>query len=65
MVGGFGTCGAPINLLNALGVHKPDKLTLVSNDCGLENWGIGLLIGQHQVKRMIASYLGDNKDIEK
>ena len=44
VVGGFGLCGIPANLINALTVHKPTDLTVISNNCGVDDWGLGLML---------------------
>ena len=44
VVGGFGLCGIPANLINALCTHKPNNLTVVSNNCGVDSWGLGLML---------------------
>lgn len=64
-VGGFGLCGIPENLIAAL-VQKGSKdLTCVSNNAGVDNFGLGLLLRSKQVKRMISSYVGENKEFER
>lgn len=65
VVGGFGLCGIPSNLINALVKHKPNKMTVVSNNCGVDDWGLGLMLNQQQIKRMISSYVGENKEFER
>jgi acyl CoA:acetate/3-ketoacid CoA transferase alpha subunit len=45
-VGGFGLCGIPANLINALVKHRPNNLTVVSNNCGVDDWGLGLMLNQ-------------------
>lgn len=63
-VGGFGLCGIPENLINAL-VRKGSKnLTAVSNNAGVDDFGLGLLLQKKQIKRMISSYVGENKLFE-
>ena len=64
LVGGFGMCGVPENLLRALRKKGTKNLTLVSNNAGTENFGIGWLLESKQVKKMIASYVGENKRFE-
>lgn len=64
LVGGFGMCGVPENLLRALRKKGTKDLTLVSNNAGTENFGIGWLLESKQVKKMIASYVGENKRFE-
>jgi len=44
LVGGFGLCGIPANLINALTKHRPNNLTVVSNNCGVDDWGLGLML---------------------
>ena len=46
VVGGFGLCGIPANLINALVDHKPNNMTVVSNNCGVDDWGLGLMLNQ-------------------
>ena len=65
MLGGFGLCGIPENCINAL-VHKGVReLTCISNNAGVDDFGIGLLLQQRQVKKMIASYVGENAEFER
>jgi 3-oxoacid CoA-transferase subunit A len=64
LLGGFGLCGIPENLIAALQRKKSKSLTLVSNNAGIDNFGIGLLLQTKQVKKMIASYVGENKTFE-
>ncbi len=64
LLGGFGLCGIPENLIAALRRKGTRNLTLVSNNAGVDGFGIGLLLGTHQVKRMVASYVGENKMFE-
>jgi 3-oxoacid CoA-transferase subunit A len=65
LMGGFGLCGIPENLIEALR-HKGTKdLTIVSNNAGVDDFGIGLLLQNRQVKKMISSYVGENKLFEK
>jgi 3-oxoacid CoA-transferase subunit A len=64
LMGGFGLCGIPENLIAAVR-HKGTKdLTIVSNNAGVEDFGIGLLLQNRQVKKMIATYVGENKLFE-
>ncbi|MEK5330311.1 CoA transferase subunit A [Lysinibacillus sp. FSL W8-0992] len=63
-VGGFGLSGIPEKAIAAL-QHKGTKdLTVISNNCGVDNWGLGLLLANKQIKKMIASYVGENKIFE-
>ena len=64
LLGGFGLCGIPENLIAALQRRGSKDLTLVSNNAGVDNFGIGLLLQTKQVKKMIASYVGENKTFE-
>ncbi|HXZ11268.1 MAG TPA: CoA transferase subunit A [Candidatus Sulfotelmatobacter sp.] len=65
LLGGFGLCGIPENLIDALRRKGSKNLTLVSNNAGVDDFGIGLLLQTRQVKKMIASYVGENKTFEK
>jgi 3-oxoacid CoA-transferase subunit A len=64
LLGGFGLCGIPENLIAALQRKCSKDLTLVSNNAGVDTFGIGLLLQSKQVKKMIASYVGENKTFE-
>ncbi len=64
LLGGFGLCGIPENLIAALRRKGTKNLTLVSNNAGVDGFGIGLLLETHQVKKMVASYVGENKLFE-
>lgn len=64
LVGGFGMCGVPEHLLRALRAKGTKNLTLVSNNAGTDNFGIGWLLETKQVRKMIASYVGENKRFE-
>ena len=63
-VGGFGLCGIPENLINALREGGAKELTAVSNNAGVDDFGLGLLLETKQIKRMISSYVGENKLFE-
>ncbi|MFC0271487.1 CoA transferase subunit A [Metabacillus herbersteinensis] len=65
MVGGFGLCGIPENLVLALVETKVKDLTVISNNCGVDDWGLGLLLKNKQIKKMISSYVGENKEFER
>lgn len=65
LIGGFGLCGVPENLINALVESKVQNLIVVSNNAGVEDFGIGLLLQRKQIKRMISSYVGENSLFEK
>ena len=64
MMGGFGLCGIPENLIRALLARGTKDLTVISNNPGVDDFGIGLLVKARQVKKMIASYVGENKAFE-
>ncbi|HUO36074.1 MAG TPA: CoA transferase subunit A [Candidatus Acidoferrum sp.] len=64
LLGGFGLCGIPENLIAALVDKGAKDLTLVSNNAGVDDFGIGLLLKSRQVRKMIASYVGENKTFE-
>lgn len=64
LMGGFGLCGIPENLVKALLEQGSKNLTIVSNNAGVDDAGIGLLIANGQVKKMISSYIGENKALE-
>ncbi len=64
LMGGFGVCGIPENLIEALRRKGTKDLTVASNNAGVDNFGIGLLLQTRQVKKMIASYVGENKTFE-
>ena len=61
-VGGFGLAGIPWILIGALLDHGADDLTIASNNCGVDGAGLGLLLESHRISRVIASYIGDNKE---
>ena len=61
-VGGFGLCGIPSTLIGAVLASGIDELELVSNNCGVDDWGLGLLLNERRVRRVVASYVGDNKE---
>jgi len=65
MLGGFGLCGIPENCINALVKKKVKNLTCISNNAGVDDFGIGLLLQQKQLKKMIASYVGENAEFER
>eukprot|EP01080_Neovahlkampfia_damariscottae_P011778 gene11778-5115_t len=65
LVGGFGLCGTPQKLIEALRDQKSKNLTIVSNNCGVDDWGLGLLLQTRQIKRMVSSYVGENALFEK
>ncbi|MEO7312500.1 MAG: CoA transferase subunit A [Chitinophagaceae bacterium] len=65
MLGGFGLCGIPENCIAALVDKKVQRLTCISNNAGVDDFGIGLLLQQRQVKKMISSYVGENAEFER
>jgi 3-oxoacid CoA-transferase subunit A len=65
MMGGFGLCGIPENLIKALHRKGTKDLTVISNNAGVDGFGIGILLESRQVKKMIATYVGENKEFER
>src|SRR5881296_3086613 len=65
MMGGFGLCGIPENLIAALHRRGTTGLTVVSNNAGVDDFGIGVLLRARQVRKMIATYVGENKEFER
>jgi 3-oxoacid CoA-transferase len=65
LVGGFGLCGTPQKLIEAVRDKGVKDLTIVSNNCGVDDWGLGLLLQTKQIKRMISSYVGENATFER
>ena len=65
MAGGFGLSGNPENLITALAKKGVKDLTLVSNNCGTTDEGLGVLLKQRQIRKMVASYVGENKEFER
>ncbi len=65
MVGGFGLCGIPENLILALRDSGVKDLTIISNNAGVDDFGLGLLLQTRQIKKMISSYVGENKTFER
>jgi len=65
MLGGFGLCGIPENCIQALLRKGVNGLTCISNNAGVDDFGIGLLLKTHQVKKMISSYVGENSEFER
>lgn len=64
MAGGFGLCGIPENLINAIYQAGVTGLTVISNNCGIDDFGLGILLKNGQIKKMISSYVGENKLFE-
>ena len=65
MSGGFGLCGIPENLIAAIRESGVKELTVISNNCGIDDFGLGILLAGGQIKKMISSYVGENKLFEK
>jgi len=65
LVGGFGLCGIPSACIAAVRDSGVKDLTVVSNNAGVDDWGLGLLLKSRQVKRMVSSYVGENKEFER
>jgi len=65
MMGGFGLCGIPENLIAALHARGTRGLTVISNNAGVDDFGIGLLLRSRQVRKMISTYVGENKEFER
>ncbi|MEQ8711779.1 MAG: CoA transferase subunit A [Cyclobacteriaceae bacterium] len=65
MLGGFGLCGIPENCISALVDLKVKGLTCISNNAGVDDFGLGLLLQHHQIKKMISSYVGENAEFER
>src|SRR5919205_1685860 len=65
MCGGFGLCGIPENLIQALHARGTKNLTVISNNPGVDDFGIGILLKSRQVRKMISTYVGENKEFER
>ncbi|HVZ23385.1 MAG TPA: CoA transferase subunit A [Vicinamibacterales bacterium] len=65
MMGGFGLCGIPENLIRALHARGTTGLTVISNNAGVDEFGAGVLLRSRQVKKMISTYVGENKEFER
>ena len=65
MLGGFGLCGIPENSINALVESDVKDLTCISNNAGVDDFGLGLLLHKRQIKKMISSYVGENAEFER
>jgi 3-oxoacid CoA-transferase subunit A len=65
MMGGFGLCGIPENLITALHRCGTRDLTVISNNAGVDDFGIGMLLRSRQIRKMIATYVGENKEFER
>jgi 3-oxoacid CoA-transferase subunit A len=64
LAGGFGLCGNPENLIRAIHAKGIKKLSIISNNCGTDQYGLGILLQSGQVKKMTSSYVGENKNFE-
>lgn len=64
LAGGFGLCGIPENLIAGIQRRGVRDLTVVSNNCGIDDFGLGVLLEHHQIRKMIASYVGENARFE-
>lgn len=65
LVGGFGLCGIPENLIAAVREKGARNLTCVSNNCGVDDFGLGILLADKQIRKMVSSYVGENKEFER
>src|SRR5262249_19002374 len=65
VVGGFGLCGIPENLIAALERLAVSGLTVVSNNCGVDDWGLGILLQGRRIAKMVSSYVGENAEFER
>jgi len=65
MCGGFGLCGLPENLIKALHARGTRDLTIISNNPGVDDYGVGMLVKSKQVRKVFASYVGENKEFER
>jgi 3-oxoacid CoA-transferase subunit A len=65
MAGGFGLCGIPENLILAIRDSGVRDLTIISNNCGVDDFGLGLLLKTRQIRKMVSSYVGENKEFER
>jgi 3-oxoacid CoA-transferase subunit A len=65
MFGGFGLCGIPENTIRALSKTSVKGLICISNNCGIDDFGLGFLLNNHQIKKMVSSYVGENAEFER
>lgn len=65
MAGGFGLCGIPENCIEAIRDSGVKGLTVISNNCGIDDFGLGIMLKTRQIKKMVSSYVGENKIFEK
>src|SRR5690606_2719444 len=64
-VGGFGLSGNPMKLIEALHAQGTGDLSIVSNNCGVDDWGLGILLNDRRIRKMTSSYVGENKEFER
>lgn len=64
-VGGFGLSGNPMALIEALHAQGTRDLSVVSNNCGVDDWGLGILLRDHRIRKMTSSYVGENREFER
>ncbi len=65
MAGGFGLVGIPEKLIQGLRENGVRNLTVISNNCGVDEWGLGILLQNRQIRKMVSSYVGENKEFER
>src|SRR4051812_7112653 len=65
LAGGFGLCGIPENAIRAIAELGAKDLTFVSNNCGVDDFGLGVLLRNRQIRKMVSSYVGENKEFER
>ena len=65
MAGGFGLVGIPEKLIEGLRESGVRDLTVISNNCGVDEWGLGILLQNKQIRKMVSSYVGENKEFER
>ncbi len=65
MAGGFGLCGIPENCIAEIRKSEIKNLTFISNNCGVDGFGLGILLNNKQIKKMVSSYVGENKEFER
>lgn len=65
MAGGFGLCGIPEHSITEIRNQEPKNLTFISNNCGVDDFGLGILLQNKQIKKMVSSYVGENKEFER
>src|SRR5262245_6739697 len=65
LAGGFGLCGIPENAISAIHGRGVRGLWFVSNNCGVDDWGLGVLLGSKQIRKMTSSYVGENREFER